>query len=677
LYKNENSENNYLRINLIGKSENRDAIGTIIKYESAHIKGIYEHNTSRGYLSSVDARIVLGLGQDTLVNIFITWPDGSYSELKNQKLNQSIQIDQSVVPIFDKNPLETKEFPIFHPSENLPNIITEDKDYIDYNTEPLLLHKLSQYGPGVAVGDINGDGLDDFYVTGSYTKQGHLFVQNKKGQFVESQQKLPVNSICEEQGALFFDVDNDGDQDLYIASGANQFENTHELYEDILLINENGIFTNISDQLELPSGSSSCVRASDFDRDGDLDLFVAGRVDPGQYPMPVNSYLLINNSSPGMIDLKIANSELAPELNKIGMVCDALWTDYDSDGWQDLILAGEWMPITILKNENGHLKNKTVESGIKEYIGWWNSIASADFDHDGDLDYVVSNLGKNSTLRTSMNRPIELYAKDFDDNGSIDAIPFVYYKNLNNQEQLYPFHGRNDLAKEVNRTNKRFTSYQSLGVAPIDSILSDSDRKDAYILKATTFATTYLKNKGNGKFELIDMPIESQTSPIFGILAEDFNEDGHTDILMVGNDYGAQPILGRMDGFNGLMLKGKGDGTFEPLSIRESGFYVPGDAKSIVQIFNQKKRSFLASQNNDRLLGFDIASDAAIFNPESDDVLVDFLDTNNQTILKKELYYGNGFLSQSSRKIPIPKNTKSIKVTKYNQETRVLDRQEI
>lgn len=673
IYKNTVNAGNYIRIELIGKPNNRDAIGATIEYRTAHIKGFYEHSIYRGYLSSMDSKIFIGLGQDSLVNLTITWPDRKVTILQNQSANQLLSIDYQGAEGGNAATGQTAGQALFSPAAIVPDYKIEDLDYIDYNYEPLLLHKFSELGPGIAVGDANGDNLDDYYVTGSNKRKGKLFLQTKSGSFIPSDIDLPVDENREELGAVFFDLDQDGDQDLYITCGGNQFDPLDALYGDVLLLNENGRFRNISDQLNLPNLSSSCVRAADMDQDGDIDLFIAGRVMPREYPMPATSYLLKNSSTPGHIKLEVANDVNAKGLNNLGLVCDALWSDYNADGWPDLIIAGEWMPITIFENEKGQLKKLSNVSGLEGNTGWWNSIASADFDHDGDLDYVVTNFGENSSIRTSPGLPVEIYAKDFDENGFLDAIPFVYFKNQEGKMQKYSFHGRNDLAKELNKIKKMFTSHHQIGVAPIDSILTEEDRKDAYTLRVTTFESSYIENKGDGKFEIKPLPKEAQVAPAFGILAQDFDSDGHADILMVGNDYGVQPILGRMDAMNGLFLKGDGKGHFTPLSLAESGFYVPGNARALANLFIGNQRSVITSQNNDVLLAFHYGGDVPVFAPESDDFKISFIGDGEAILGTEILNYGNGYLSQSSRKTAIPDGAKYLVVTKYSGKERTID----
>lgn len=676
IYKNTVKTGNYIQIALSGAPNNREALGTIIEYSSSSGKGFYEHTIYRGYLSSMDSKIYLGLGQDSIVDLTITWPDGQVSTLIKQQANQLLTIDYQKIDKNKKGEDKASSGALFTPAKIVSNEKMKDPDHIDYNYEPLLLHKLSEFGPGIAVGDANGDGLDDYYVTGAYKQQGRLYLQTNSGEFQKTPLDLPTPANREELSAVFFDVDQDGDQDLYIACGGNQFPNGDERYGDMLLLNENGAFKNISAELQLPNGSSSCVRAADFDRDGDVDLFVAGRVLPGEYPLPVNSFILENRSNLEGVDLGLTNKRISKELKGVGMVCDALWTDYDADGWTDLIVAGEWMPITIFKNEKGELSKKE-DSGLEEYTGWWNSIASADFDHDGDLDYVVTNFGKNASVRASADYPVEIFAKDFDENGSLDALPFVHFKNQEGVLQKYSFHGRGDLAKEMNKIRKMFTTHHQIGTVPIDSILSKEERKDAYTLKATTFESSYIENLGNGKFAIKALPAEAQVAPGFGILAEDFNQDGHTDILMVGNDHGVQPTLGRMDAMNGLVLKNDGTGNFQALNLQESGFYVPGNAKALANIFVGNQRSVIVSQNDDRLLAFQYSDSGSIFISEDDDFKVAFVGNNEAVLDTKLLHYGNGFLSQSSRKISVPEGTKKLKITKYNGTERILEMKDL
>ena len=367
-------------------------------------------------------------------------------------------------------------------------------------------------------------------------------------------------------GSLLFDADGDNDLDLYIVSGSSEHPDKSINYQDRFYVNTKGIFNRDYKAIPKLLQSGSCVKAADFDKDGDLDLFVGGRVKPGNYPMPTSSRILRNDSQNGKVSFVDITPSIAPSLTDIGLVCDAIWTDYDNDGWLDLALAGEWMPITFLKNENG--KFKKISSPISDKVGWWNSITSGDFDSDGDIDYIVGNLGLNTLNRADTKFPIKIYGKDFDNNGSFDAIPSVFFKNNLGERIEYPFFGRDDMVKQMISFRKKYTDYKSFSNTTMIDVLPKEDLKNALVLEANFLQTSYIENLGKGNFKIVPLPMESQVAPVFGMVAGDYNKDGNLDIVLTGNDFGAEVGQGRMDAFNGLMLLGNGKGKFMPQTIK-------------------------------------------------------------------------------------------------------------
>lgn len=667
IYQNNSVDGQYLKIKLQGPTANPDAFGAIVKYNSQELSGIYEHTTSRGYLSNHDEEIFIGLGQDTTVNIEVIWPDGQILKERQYDTNQAIVIsyeeDQTIIASSDND-----KDPMFIAIDIVPNEAIKDLDYNDYNIEPLLLHKYSQLGPGISVCDVNADRRDDYYVSGSTQYNGVLMIQSANGTFKQSNLLDQIDPSKEELSSLWFDADGDGDQDVYIVCGGNQFNKSDERYRDVLLMNQNGQFVDVSEVLDLPLISSGTVRGADFDRDGDIDLFVGGRVVPGEFPTPSSSFLLRNNSDGDVIDFEIINASVAPDLNDIGLVSDALWTDYDQDGWVDLIIAGEWMPITVLRNVNGNLE-RIESSGLDQNVGFWNSLSGADYDGDGDIDYIAGNYGLNSTVKFNKEHPIRIYNDDFDNNGSSDAIPFVYFKDIDGVYNEFSYHGRGDLAKELNRVRKKFSSNEMLARAPMDSILTLSEQEQAYKLEANYSQSSYIRNDGNGKFTMVALPIEAQTAPIFGILSNDYTGDGHLDILLVGNDFGAQPNIGRMDAMNGLLLIGNGKGEFESAKVKESGFYVPGDAKSLVQINVGEEQVIIASQNDERLKSFGRYKSTLSANQlktNQSDQNLSFYNEQGALIRFSEVYLGQGYLSQSTEHIQVPDGVVKAVITAFD-----------
>ena len=464
-------------------------------------------------------------------------------------------------------------------------------------------------------------------------------------------------------GLLLFDVERDGDLDLYLVSGSNEFAAGTGGYQDQLLINDgHGNFT--SNEAALPENhtSKSCVKAADFDKDGDLDLFIGGRVLPGKYPTPVSSFIYRNDSKNSVVKFTDVTRQLAPQLVNIGMVCDGLWTDFDDDGWTDLILAGEWMPLTFLKNQQGKFEDLTRATGIEQLKGWWNSLAGGDFDNDGDIDYIVGNLGENSFYRASQPYPVNIYAKDYDNNGAIDAITTVYLKDEKGKMREFTAQSRDDINNQLPGVKKKFLTYKDFGKADFAALFSKAEREGELHLGANYLKTVLLKNSGNGKFEVQPLPEQAQLAPVYGIAIDDYNNDGNIDAMLVGNDYGTEVSTGRYDAFDGLLLLGNGKNAMQPQTILQSGFFVPGDAKALVKLSGNHHQYLLAaSQNRGELKLFENRKNNRLLKLEPDDLFAILYYQNGQK-RKEEFYYGSSFLSQSSRLMVIPKGTDRIEI---------------
>jgi len=670
---------NWLKIKFLGAQENPNGLGATV--EIFHQKGkmqYLENSPYRGYLSSVETGAHFGLGSTNMVDsLRIVWPTGLTEVIKNVPANQVLEVKFDSAKPFLTNQQTTAQPSFFEDvtAQLGINYTHRDSDFIDFNVQRLLLHKLSQYGPGIAVGDVNGDGLDDFYVGGSHFFKGSFFIQNKDGKAGFAQQDRFENDgkpkLEEELGALLLDVDGDGDNDLYLVSGGNEFSVDSNVYQDRLYLNEGGQFHLAADALPKFGKSGSCVRAADYDRDGDLDLFVGGRVLPSQYPLPATSYLLRNDSQPGSVKFSLANDD-APMLKDLGLVCDALWTDFDNDGWVDLLLAGEWMPLTFLKNENGVFKTKS-KIQIPNSSGWWNSLVAADFDLDGDMDYVAGNLGKNSLFKADDQRFTAIYAADFDGNGSLDAIPSTFFPDLKGDWVEFPYFGRPDMEKQVVKLKGKYLRHADFGVAPMKSVVNNFPNVQPLVLKANWFATSYLENLGGGKFQLRELPMAAQMAPINGILAEDFNGDGNPDLLLSGNDFGTEVGTGRYDALNGLFLLGDGKGSFTPVSMKESGVCIVGDAKGLAAVRAGDGSLLVASgQNRGKLQVLKSAKKLNIIVLQPND-FVAILKFGDGRTMRMEAAYGQGFLSQQSRTLFLPSGVVSVEVVDFSGKKRMIE----
>ncbi len=638
LFKNNSTSGNSIQFQLEGPEKNRTGIGSKIWLELKDKTEYVEVNPYRGYIASVDPRIHFGLGEEVEISsVKIQWPDGKVQNLSSLEIN-SIHtlkyVDAKQVNVPKEQDHKPSLFEDLTEKINIP-FVHSDKNFMDFRIQVLLPKMHSQEGPGIAVGDINGDQLEDFVIGNAQEGQTKIFIQKENNTFVQDS----IDNFKKDNTALLlFDLENDGDLDLYIGTGSSEYKvNSPELNDQIYKNDGRGNFTLAENVLPDNFNFTSTVNATDFDQDGDLDLFVGGRMVPQSYPMPETSTLLRNDNG----RFTDVTKELAPDLINLGMVTSALWTDYNQDGWQDLIVVGEWMPITFIKNTNGKF---SLDKTIKNSNGWWNSIASGDMDSDGDLDYVLGNQGLNNQLKATAANPVEIVAKDFDANGSVDHII-----NHFNGENYYPYHLKKDLIKQLNFMRKRYQRFEEYAVVQSDELLTAEESADTYQGKAFHFESMYLENTGNGNFAMHSLPVETQFSPIKGIQIADFNADGNLDILTIGNDYGTEIFTGRHDASIGNLLQGDGKGSFAAISIAQSGWKVDGDARALVQLYNSNDdKLILASQNAGPLKVFQHKNNLKLIPALPDEHTAWLYDKEgNKTI--KEIPYGSGYFSQSSR----------------------------
>lgn len=676
--KNTDSSANYLRVKFAGSKFNVNGIGATahIYYNGLH--QVYDNTPYRGYLSSLPANAHFGLGTaKSIDSITIIWPGNTKQVLKNVKANQTITVNEKEALHFSAVPEAFNTNSLFadHTQKAGIKYQHQEQDFIDFNIQKLLPHKLSEYGPAIAVGDVNGDGKDDMVAGGSAGNSAEIFLQTNSGGFV--QKKLLPNAdyskLDEDMGILLFDADGDGDMDLYISSGSNEQAPGSASYQDKFYINDGkGNFRRDTTSFPPNTGSKSCVRAADFDRDGDLDLMVTERAEPWNFPKPVSSHLYRNDSKGTKTVFTDVTKELAPELLNLGLVCDAVWTDYNNDGWADLIMAGEFMPITIFKNEKGRFKNISSEMGIGTITGWWNSVVPGDFDNDGDMDYVLGNLGLNSFYKADPLHPVRMYAKDFDRNGTLDAVPSLYLHPVigDTSWKEFPAHNREDMVKQMIMFRAKFQNFNSYARAAFPQFFTADEMKDAWVLKADYFSHVLLKNEGNGKFSLVPLPAVAQFSAVNGMVADDFDGDGKLDLALNTNDYSTEVIVGRYDAGNGLVLKGDGKGGFQPQSILQSGLFIPGNGKAMARLLTGENRySLVATQNRSTLKLFTLRKPVQAFPVSSADFSV-ILYMKNGRKQKIELNYGSSFLSQSGRYILISNEVDSFDITDYQGNTR-------
>lgn len=606
-------KDHFLKIKLKGKDFNTGAFGSWIKlYYGKGQEQVYETNPVRGYLSSIENIPFFGLGDHNKIDsLIVIWPDNSMSKLLDVKVDQEIIINQSAANLvysWETQTVPAKWFNDVVDSLRL-NYMHQQKDVNDFAIQPLLPHKLSNYGPYMTSGDINKDGKEDFIIGSANGKPETIFFQLQNGEF--KRQNLFNSAIGKElsvsdMGLQLFDADKDGDLDLYIARGGYEEKAGSVNYQDEFYINDGkGNFRIDTNALPVNYTSKSCVRTADYDNDGDEDIFVGGRVEPWHYPKAVSSIILRNDSGNGKIKFTDITKDVAPSLLNIGLVCDAVWADYNKDGWQDLIVAGEWMPITFLENNRGKLVNATANTGIANNTGWWNCITPGDFDNDGDIDFVAGNVGGNSFFSNDSVHPLKSYYHDFDKNGIFENITTKYLKDKEGAYREFTMQNRDDIIDQLPVLKKSFLSYKSFAEAQFSTLFKEEQVKESYQRAANYFSTSVIKNLGNGRFEILPLPVQAQLSSVFNTLVADYNADGNADMLLCGNDNGAEVFNGKLDAMNGLLLLGNGQCGFRFLSMKESGICIPGDAKSLISIKTNRYQSLIiCSQHNGRLKAF-------------------------------------------------------------------------
>jgi enediyne biosynthesis protein E4 len=567
------AKNNYVRVRLKGTSPNVQAIGAKITMYSGDLKVYREHFLSRGYESSVDNVIHFGLGERSKVDsMVIVWPDGKCQTVEKPAINSIVSVTKDAAE--PSHPLEPAQ-PFFVPAADRISALHKENDFNDFKVQTLLPHFLSRFGPCVVKGDVNGDGLEDVFVGGAKGYSAKLFTQTTAGAFqILPSKALESDAQSEDVDALFFDCDNDGDQDLYVVSGGYEFVPGDAALQDRLYINDGrGSFEKKKNLPEMLS-AKSCVRPIDFDKDGDFDLFVGGRLISGSYPQAPPSFLLENDGKGNMTDVSLNFVAGA----SLGMIADAAAVDLNNDQWPDLIMAGEWTPIKVFINDAGKFVERSDEFITQPSNGWWNKILPADFDGDGDLDFIVGNLGTNAQIKADERSPSRLYYSDIDKNGSIDPILTYFIDGVS-----YPSPYLDDLISQVPSLRKKIFYYKDYGTTTIGQILPGDTAENVPSLFANKFQSVVLKNEG-GKLQMVDLPIQAQFSPIYSILKTDANKDGFADIILSGNLTQTRVLFGRYDANHGMLFLGNGKCGFSYVPQYASGLQLRGDVRSAVEV---------------------------------------------------------------------------------------------
>jgi len=592
---NTNKKSNYIKIKLAGPEKNQDGIGAKISlYYDGKMQQAFQQKTVRGYLSSNESAVHFGLGKKTAIDsIIVIWPDGKESRLTSVSANHQAKADYKTATAGHHHSVYNTSFAEATSQFLSAPFLHKENKYDEYIDQVLLPHEFSRSGPFIATGDVNGDGEEDFYIGGAKDQAGCLYIQ-KDGKFIkENIAAFEADKKYEDMGCSLFDLDNDGDLDLYVVSGGSEFENTSPMYTDRLYLNDGkGNFSKQASPITVSSGS--CVVPFDVDGDGDLDVFRGSEVLPHQYPRPDESYLLINDK--GILTDKTVN--VANDIMKIGMVKTAVAADLNGDKKPELIIAGEWMAVKVFEYSNGKMKDVSANYGFENTEGWWNKIIADDIDGDGDMDLIAGNLGENYKFSASKEKPFEVFAKDFDNNGTNDIF---LAKHLN--DIMVPIRGRECTSQQCPMIAQKFPSFLSFAESDLKGILGE-EIENAYHKQAYLFSNVIFINE-KGKFTMKKLPVEAQLSTLNGILVKDFDGDGKKDILLAGNKFEVEVETTPADASVGLFLKGASDGSFISTGPSRSGFFAPYNVKDIKMIKTRAGNAVLVSSNNDSLRIFE------------------------------------------------------------------------
>lgn len=594
IYRNNSQAGSYLKVQLEGGT-NTLSEGARVWVHTDGSMQMQEHNVVRGYLSSVSPILHFGLGSASKIDsLIVTWPDGTRGLRKDVLTNQVVTLspDENM----DEGAAEAAmRNTIFTNAELQDPFLHTENPFNDFEKEVLLPHKNSTLGPCLGVGDLNGDGLDDFIVGGATGQAPGLFYQNTSGQFDGViMEDLVDDRYHEDLGVLIFDADGDGDQDLYMASGGNEYPAGSGAYQDRFYENiGEGKLRRIENALPKILESGQDVSASDYDGDGDLDLFVGGRIVPKRYPNPANSYILENVSDASGVRFIDATKRVAPGLSSLGLVTGSIWSDFDQDGYDDLIVVGEWMSIKFFKNDYGVFKDVSDDWAPENSRGWWFSIEQGDFDGDGDIDLVAGNLGKNYKYQASAEKPFRIYLNDFDRNQTEDIV-----LSYTNGEEEYPVRGRQCSSEQMPAIKIKFQDYNSFASASLKQIYTTDMLESSLSYEVTSFSSVFLENVGD-RFVASPLPQPAQISSVNAFVVDDFDGDGNLDLVLAGNFYNAEVETPRNDASFGLYLKGDGGPKFLPLSMMESGLKIVGDVTAMQSISVQGVPHIVVAKNND------------------------------------------------------------------------------
>lgn len=640
IYRNIGKQGNWLKAKLKGNGKaNSFGLGAKLILETDSGRQFLEVNMTRGYQGSVSAVQHFGLGGAAAVkSLTVVWPGGSFQTIANPGINKTIELDAAQASGTWSWPEENPGFNFT--SSPAPAMMHKEEDIPDFRREFLLPHRLSQLGPGLCAADVNGDGLDDVFAGNGRNGGGaKLWLQQTDGSFRAAGSNPWASIPADIMGCLFVDADNDGDPDLYVVPGGSEYGWPTDKYKHRFYLNDGkGNFSEDASRIPLCDASGSCVVAADYDLDGDLDLFVGGRMVPGMYPVADSRSYVLRNDGGKFADV---TAQLFPGLQRPGMVCAAVWSDFNNDTYPDLILSGEWMPPVFLQNNAGRsFSDQTQAFGMHEQIGWFNSILPTDADNDGDMDYIIGNKGWNSQYRATRTEPLGVYWSDFDNNGRIDLL-LTY--SVNGRE--YPINSYDELALQTPGVIRRkFVRYGDFAGKPVQEVFEGGMLKTS--MHANQFASLLLRNNG-GSLSVETLPAEAQAAPLYGMLNLDVNGDGAEDIICVGNHYTTRVEFGYDNALNGLVLVNDGSGRYKAVDGRACGFVVPGDGKSLIAFGDKEQIKLLAAENNGPLRAFKPTLSWKRVAAQSGETHA-IIELKGGKKRKVELFPGRGYLSQSA-----------------------------